>query len=184
MPEESLEDLINQSKHSSFAAFKKLVELHQDMVYRLTFRLLANEHDAEDMVQEIFIRVWENLQKYNSGYAFSTWVYKIATNMCYDMLKSKQYINKSKNEAIDDLAVTCELFTDPCENEIDNRQLANIIKTLTMQLSPKQKLVFTLSDIEALSTREISQITGLSAARIKSNLYLARQHIRKKLEQF
>ncbi len=182
MTRDEINELIRKSRQNDFAAFQKLVEQYQYMVYKLTFRLLASEEDAKDMVQEVFIRIWEKLSTFNTNFSFSSWVYKIATNMCYDMLKSKQYKEKKQVIELQAGIHNPELEAGNVESGIMNRELAELIRFLTGELSPKQKLVFTLSDIEGLEVQEISEVTGLSPGKIKSNLYLARKYIRKRIE--
>ena len=84
MNPEKIEYLIEQSKKRDTAAFRQLVEAFQPLVFRLAFRLLCNDDEAKDIVQEAFIRVWLHLHKYRHGTQFSTWLYRIACNLCYD----------------------------------------------------------------------------------------------------
>lgn len=175
--------LISRSKHGDTDAFRKLVEAYQSYVFTLSFRLLWNEDDARDAVQETFIRVWNHLQGFNSEMKFSTWLYKIATNICYDKLK----INKRRNNLIslglENNLVWNQPSLENIENHLINEELGKLIQFFTQELTPKQKLVFTLRDLEGLEVDEIVSITGLTAAKIKSNLYCARQFIREKLER-
>ena len=172
-----LNELISRSKQNDGNAFRQLVEGHQSMVYSLAFRLLCNEEEAKDAVQETFIKVWLNLKKFDSNRKFSTWVYAIATNLCYDKLKSGKHFSKCLP-----LEMLQEVISnEDIEKKILEAELGALIATLTDELTPKQKIVFTLSDLEELSSEEIVQITGMSASQIKSNLFLARQALRKKL---
>jgi len=161
-------------------AFRQLVDTLQPFVYRLAFRLLCNEDEAKDVVQETFIRVWLHLYKYHSDTRFSTWLYKIACNLCYDRLRAikRSQVNSTTVFDLSQLDV-------PEENDIEqsliNRNLIEWITALTHDLTPKQKLVFTLRDIEGMELEEIREITGMSGEKIKSNLYLARQYIRKRI---
>ena len=178
MNSEKIEHLIEQSKKNDAAAFRQLVEAFQPLVFRLAFRLLCNNDEAKDIVQETFIRVWLHLHKYRHGTRFSTWLFKIACNLCYDRIR---VIKRSQTTDLDlsrlDVAVD-----DDVEQSFINRDLAEWITALTHNLSPKQRMVFTLRDIEGLELDEIKKITDLSNAKIKSNLYLARQYIRKRIE--
>jgi RNA polymerase sigma-70 factor, ECF subfamily len=180
MPKSTLKELIVLSRQNDAGAFRKLVEMHQAMIYSLAFRLLCNEEDARDAVQETFIKVWRFLPRYNSEMKFTTWLYAIATNLCYDKLKSTR--RKPVAVSIDQELLTSLIAGENMEQTIINSELARIIRTLTGELTPRQKLVFTLRDLEGLETDEIETITRLSAGKIKSNLYLARQFIRKRLE--
>jgi len=180
MDQNTLNDLIARSKRNDGNAFRQLVESHQSMIYSLAYRLLCNEEEARDAVQETFIKVWLNLKKFDTSRKFSTWVYAIATNLCYDKLKSgKHFSNCLPAETLNEV-----LSNDDVEKKMIDSELGALIATLTNELTPKQKLVFTLSDLEDLSTEEIGQITGMTASQIKSNLFLARQALRTKLNTY
>ena len=174
---EKIEDLVERSKQHDTAAFRQLVEICQPFVFRLAFRLLCNEEESKDIVQETFIRVWLHLHRYHHGARFSTWLYKIACNLCYDRLRAMKRsvtnIDLSEIDLPDDHDI---------EQSLVNRNLKEWIITLTHDLTPKQRLVFTLRDIEGMELEEVKKITGMSGAKIKSNLYLARQYIRKKID--
>jgi RNA polymerase sigma-70 factor, ECF subfamily len=177
MDQNTLNDLIARSKQNDGNAFRQLVECHQQMIYSLAYRLLCNDEEAKDAVQETFIKVWLNLKKFDPNRKFSTWVYAIAANLCYDKLKSSHHFNRILPlELLNDM-----LSSEDVEKSMIDNELGAIIHTLTNELTPKQKLVFTLSNLEDLPTEEIVQITGMTASQIKSNLFLARQALRKKL---
>jgi len=166
---------INLCRKGDTKAFGFIVAKYQQLVYSLAFRLLCNEEDARDITQEIFIKIWQNISKYKQEYKFSTWVYKIATNACYDKLRAKSKVTKVS-------LTDCELYSENFPDEILNsKELKQLIVRVSEGLTPKQKLVFTLRDIEGLEIEEISIATGLSSAKIKSNLYLARKHIKSKI---
>lgn len=175
-------ELIERCKKGDSNAFRELVEYFQGRVYVFTFRMLCNEEDARDVVQETFIKVWRSLAKYNSALKFTTWLYTIAANCCYDHLrKGKQ---RKQQVDIEQVKLACELLLqDNLEQKIINEDLAAVITRLTHELTPKQKLVFTLKELEGLDVNEISAITNLSPEKIKSNLYLARKNIREQLEK-
>jgi RNA polymerase sigma-70 factor (ECF subfamily) len=141
--------------------------------------MLCNEEEAKDTVQETFIKVWLNLEHYHTDKKFSTWVYAIATNLCLDKLKSSKHIYQSNAT---DEALLNQISEDNVEQSMINSELGDIILRLTSGLTPKQKMVFTLRYLEDIEIDEIVQITGLTPAKIKSNLFLARQTIRRKLE--
>lgn len=159
-------------------AFEPIVAEYQQLVYTLAFRLLCNEEDAKDATQETFIKVWQNMFRYKRTFKFSTWIYTIASNICYDKLRSERKVSKV---SVDDQ----ELYaTDDQENSLNNKDLIGLITRVTENLTPKQKLVFTLSEIEGLEVEEIAVITGLTPAKIKSNLYLARKYVKSKIQGY
>lgn len=181
MEQSQIQLLIIQSRQGNTQAFTQLVEEYQPLVFRLAFRLLCNEDEARDAVQETFIKIWLSLQQYNSKFRFSTWIYKIATNTAYDRLRSLQHTTLPLSAGEDSIGL--QLVSDEdIEKTLDNRQLKQLIINLTAELPPAQKIVFTLRDLEELETEEIEIITGLSAAKIKSNLYLARKFIRERIK--
>lgn len=162
------------------AAFRKLVEKYQSMIFAFTFRMLCNEEEAKDAVQDTFIRVWKNLDKFNPEMKFTTWLYAIASNLCCDKIKYRK--RRIQYENIEDINIY--LMADNLESTAINSDLAAVIHALTDKLTPKQKLIFTLRDLEGFEVEEVEAITGLSAGKIKSNLYLARQFIKGKLEKY
>jgi len=179
MDKSTLNELIASSKLNDHKAFRKIVECYQYMIYSLVFRMLCNEEEAKDTVQETFIKVWLNLSAYKTDKKFSTWIYAIASNLCLDKLKSSKH--RYQNTTIDEKLYSL-ISNDSVEQTIINSELGEIILRLTNELTPKQKIVFTLRYLEEIEIDEIIQITGMTPAKIKSNLYLARQSIRRKLE--
>ena len=183
MHQQTITNLIEQCKHNNTGAYRELVEAHQTMVYSLAFRMIGSSDEAQDITQETFIKAWTHLQRFDTNMKFSTWLYKIATNLCYDKIRwhKRRYNVTSIN--INDYAVLNHPSDENIECELINNDLAQLISALTNNLSPKQKLVFTLRDIGGLEVAEIEVITGLTAEKIKSNLYLARQFIKSKIEK-
>jgi RNA polymerase sigma-70 factor (ECF subfamily) len=180
MEKDEIWELIIHSKQGDTKAFGKLVVLFQPLVFQLSFRLLCDNDEAKDMVQEVFIKLWLQLEKYNPQYKFSTWIYKITCNMCYDRLRLMQHYPKSI-EISPFIAEYVAASSHNIETSVINSNLKELILYFADGLSPKQRLVFTLNDIEGLDTKEIKEITGLSAGQIKSNLHLARKYIKNKI---
>lgn len=170
-----INETIDLCKQGNTDAFKYIVSEYQQLVYTLVFRILCNETDAEDITQETFIKIWQNIKQYKQQYKFSTWIYKITTHICYDKLRSKQNIKNEEFAGFDVFSAENQ------EELLHNKELKKLIIKLASGLSPKQKLIFILSDIEDLNPEEIVVITGMSAAKIKSNLYLARKNIKSKI---
>ena len=157
------------------AAFKNIVSEYQQLIYSLAFKLLCNEQDAEDATQDTFVKVWQNIKNYKQQYKFSTWIYKIAVHICYDKMRTKKHIDYIDIETYDGYSDVNQ------EDFLHNKELKKLIVKLMEGLTPKQKLVFTLSDLEEMKVEEIKTVTGLSSSKIKSNLYLARKYIKLKI---
>jgi RNA polymerase sigma-70 factor (ECF subfamily) len=172
-----LTELIEASRKNDHNAFRALVEQFQKMIFGLCFRMLCNEEDARDAVQETFIRAWMKMDQFDIKRDFRTWLYSIASHLCLDQLKSAKTQRTMSLENI----VPEFLGREHPEQDLINRDLREVIGSLTEGLSAKQKLVFVLRNLEGLEVPEVSRVTGMNPAIIKSNLFLARQFMRNKL---
>jgi RNA polymerase sigma-70 factor, ECF subfamily len=181
MDQQTVKKLINHCLEGDTDAFRNLVEAHQKFVYSAAFRLLCNDFDSEEIVQETFIRVWKNLNRFNNEMRFTTWLYKIAINLCYDRIKATNRFHNKIQFDMESSVILNQPSIENIEASVINGELAEIIRFLTNELTPKQKLVFTLTELENLTVEEITTITGLSPQKIKSNLYCAKQNIKEKL---
>ncbi|MDA3954872.1 MAG: RNA polymerase sigma factor [Bacteroidales bacterium] len=183
MDQDKLLQIIKLSQNKDQKAFKKLVEHYQSYTFSLAFKLVCNEDDAKDIVQECFIRVWHHLRKFDLKTKFTTWLYKIVFNLSLDKIK----VNKRRNNVLSVSENTAVLFEklggENLEKEVMNKDLAQIISSLAEELTPKQKAVFVLRDLQGAEIDEISEITSMSKGTVKSNLYYARLNIREKLEK-
>jgi RNA polymerase sigma-70 factor (ECF subfamily) len=181
MDQETVKLLISQSIHGDTASFRKLVEFHQSFAYAAAFRLLCNDYEAEEIVQEAFIRVWKHLKDFKIEMRFTTWLYKIVMNLCYDKIKSNKTHHNRIHYDLESSVILNRPSLENIEANLINHDLAQIISFFTAELTPRQKLVFTLTELEGFSVDEITVITGMSPDKIKSNLYCARQNIKNKL---
>ena len=181
MEQDKIQELVERSQSQDTVAFALLVGEFQPLVFRLAFRLLCDEDEAKDMVQESFVKVWLALDTYNGKSRFSTWLYKITCNTCYDRLRSLRHIPEKCDPDIDWQGRLES--ADNVESALVNKQLKELILQYTQELTFQQRLVFMLRDVEELDMNEVQAITGLSSAQIKSTLYLARKNIRNKMIQ-
>lgn len=181
MDPETIKHLIALITAGDQASFRKLVEAHQSFVFATAFKMLCDQHDTEEIVQETFIRVWKNLHRFDTEQQFCTWLYKIAVNLCYDKIKANKRQRNRINYDLEQSVILNQPSVDNTETWVINREYADIVRYLCNGLTPKQRLVFTLSELDECSVEEISEITGLTPQKIKSNLYCARQNIKNKL---
>jgi len=165
------------------AAFKMLVERYSDFAFRIAFRIINDEDESNDIVQESFITVWKKIGNFDTEKNFSNWFYRIIVNKCYDSLrkKKKMQLIYSHDESWNIEALYSS--SNP-HNKLENKEIGKIIRLLTNRLSAKQKTVFVLSELEELSHEDISEITGMTKASVKSNLYHARQQISDMIEKY
>ena len=154
-------------------AFKRLVEKLQTYTYTLAFRILLNEEEAKDAVQDSFIKIWKNLGSYNGKYLFTTWMYRIVVNTCIDRLKEIKKYSETYSDSISD--------SSNAEDSIINRELAKQIRHLSKGLPQKQRIIFILNDLQGLSLDEACEVFNMPKGLAKSNLYYARKSIKEKL---
>ena len=171
-------DIIIRCQQGDKQAFRWVVKMHQQMVFSLALKMLCDEEEAKDMVQDTFIRVWQSIRDYDPQRTFTTWLYTIASRLCMDRLKRKKRIVSVKE---DEQSLKDYATDNDSQRTLENSEWIAIVRLMADKLSDKQKLVFTLCQLEGLSSEEVQEITGLDARQVKSNLYVARQTIRKRL---
>ncbi len=180
---ENFEEYIAGAKRGNAKSFEAIVSYYQSYAYAIAFRFLYCEEDAEEIVQESFIRVWHNIATFDESCKFTTWLYRIVVNLCYDRAKSEKKRNKlfmRTHLASPELAQRGE---SSLEKELADKEMIELIITTADGLSDKQRMIFLLRDIENLSVREVSEITRMSESSIKTNLCYARKTIRKRIMQ-
>lgn len=176
------ESLMDRCKRSDKDAFRQIVERHQEYAFALAFRILCESEDAKDVVQESFIRVWTHRVDYDAGVKFTTWLYKIVINLCYDRLRAKQRREKIFLRSNDRMEEPAEVYRENPEETAANRDLAERISHLAAKLPEKQRIVFTLRDLHDQTIEEVAASVGISPEAVRTNLCYARAAIRAKLQ--
>nr|WP_260504299.1 RNA polymerase sigma factor SigW [Paenibacillus illinoisensis] len=167
-------------------AFAEIVELYKDKLFHLAYRMLNNRHEAEDVVQETFLRVFRNMEKYDPNQKFSTWIYRIATNLCIDRLRRKKPsysldAELNDQEGSDGYSMLPSDDRTP-ESEALLSETQTLIREAIDSLPAKYKSVMILRYLQDLSLQEISDVTGMPVTTIKTRVHRGRDFLRKKLE--
>lgn len=167
-------------------AFAELVELYQEKLYHMAYRMLNNRQEAEDVVQDTFLRVYNNLERYDDTMKFSTWIYRIATNLCIDRLRKRKPIysldaESSEYEGLDGYSMIPSDNRTP-ESELLLSETQRIIHQAIDTLPPKYKTVMILRYIHELSLQEVGDILDMPVTTIKTRVHRGREFLRKKLE--
>jgi RNA polymerase sigma-70 factor, ECF subfamily len=175
--------LIEECRGGNFNNFRKLVELTSPYAFSLAFRMLGDEDLAKDVVQETMVTIWQKLKNIKSAEVYKTWIYKVVINKCYDHLRNKK---RNREHVADEKTwiLLSERISQMPSVQMENDETARIIGMLTNKLSPKQKTIFILSEIEEMTSDEICEITGISRSGIKANLYHARKSISAMVEKY
>jgi RNA polymerase sigma-70 factor (ECF subfamily) len=169
-------NLIKSCINRDEAAFRSLIDQYADFAFTVAFRIMNDEEEANDIVQESFITVWNKIEYFNPEKKFSNWFYRIIVNKCYDSLRKRKKMQLVYPETNNWNIPGLYSENNP-EGQLDNKETGKMIRRLTFQLSTKQKIVFILSELEGLSHDDIASITGMAKTIIKSNLHHARRKI-------
>jgi RNA polymerase sigma-70 factor, ECF subfamily len=180
-----VKERIKQVKKGDQNAFAEIVELYKDKVYQLCFRMLGNPHEAEDIAQEAFIRAYINIHSYDSSKKFSTWLYRIATNLSIDRIRKKKpdYYLDAEVAGGEGLTLYSQVAADVAlpEDEVQYVELQEIIQEEILKLPDKYRSVIVLKYIEELSLKEISEILDLPINTVKTRIHRGREALRKQL---
>lgn len=168
-------------------AFAEIVELFKDKIFHLAFRMLNNRHEAEDVVQDTFLRVYKNLERYDENQKFSTWIYRIGTNLCIDRLRKRKPVysldaEMNEQEGIDGYALIPSDDRTP-ETELMLSETKEMIREAIDSLPAKYKSVMVLRYLNELSLQEISEVLDMPVTTIKTRVHRGREFLRKKLER-
>jgi RNA polymerase sigma-70 factor (ECF subfamily) len=171
------------------AEFAHFVETYSGQVYRLALKMLQNSQDAEDILQETFIKAYKALPKFEGRSSLSTWLYRIATNEALMFLRKKRPGLVSVDEPIenDEGAERPRQIIDWCclpENELMSTEARANLDQSVQQLPESLRAVFLLRDIEGLSTRETSEVLDISESAVKTRLSRARFRLRELLSTY
>ena len=156
-----------------------LVRQHSSRVYRLAYRLTGNQHDAEDLTQEVFVRVFRSLPGYTPG-TFEGWLHRITTNLFLDMARRRQRI---RFEGLGDQAVGLLRDDEPTPAQaFDARHLDSDVQQALEALAPEYRAAVVLCDIEGLSYEEIAATLGVKLGTVRSRIHRGRAQLRAALD--
>jgi len=163
--------------------FSRLVEQNMDYIYRTALMLMANEEDARDIVQDTFLAAWDKRRLIRDSESLRPYLRKITVNKCYDQLRRRK--RWKENFSPDDEAAVKELASDEHpERKLENDEAIALIKAAVSGLSPRQRIIFTLVELEGMSHSEVCEMTGMKKTIIKSNLSHARKKLDEKLKEY
>src|SRR5579871_5481251 len=179
-------ELVARAQAGDAAAFSDLVSRYERKIYRLAKHITQNDEDAEDVLQEAFLKAYEHLDSFQGNSKFYTWIVRIAVNEALMRLrKRKSDRTVPLDEPVDtgEEMVTREIavWDDNPEQRYSREEMREILDTAVQSLKPDFRTVFILRDIEELSTEEAAEALGISIPAVKSRLLRARLALREKL---
>jgi RNA polymerase sigma-70 factor (ECF subfamily) len=149
-------------------------------VYALCYRIIGNSEDAKDISQLVFIKLWENLEKYDPRYAFDTWLYRMVTNVAIDFIRNRQ----SRDNAVNSNLRLVKTAADAEQGVIVQRkEIETIFNEVSAVLSPKQKAIFVMNQMEDLASAEIAKILKCRESTVRNHLFNARKLMQQQLQK-
>ena len=182
---ETDEQLVRKSQDDDERAFGELVSRYESKVYSLALKMLRNPEDAEDVLQDTFLRAYRGIKSFKGNSTFSTWIYRITANSALMRLRKRQLPTVSIDDADEREAPIniADWAPGPVEQMLNQETQAAMTEAIDA-LPPEFRQVFVLRDIEELSNAEVAEILDLSVAAVKSRLHRARLKVRNRLATY
>jgi RNA polymerase sigma-70 factor (ECF subfamily) len=182
---ETDEQLVRKSQQDDERAFGELVSRYESKVYSLALKMLRNPEDAEDVLQDTFLRAYRGIKSFKGNSTFSTWIYRITANSALMRLRKRQLPTVSIDDADEREAPIniADWAPGPVEQMLNQETQAAMTEAIDA-LPPEFRQVFVLRDIEELSNAEVAEILDLSVAAVKSRLHRARLKVRNRLATY
>lgn len=166
-------------------AYAEVVEIYKDKIFQICYRMLGNRHEAEDIAQEAFLRAYVNINSFNINLKFSSWLYRIATNLCIDRIRKKKpdYYLDAEVAGTDGLTMYSQIPAETRlpEEDVESLELRETIQKEISKLPEKYRTVIVLKYIEELSLNEISEILDIPLGTVKTRIHRGREALRKQL---
>ena len=180
--------LVSAAKAGDTASFEELVNRYERKIFRLGMNITQNREDAEDVMQDAFLKSYQNLDRFQGDSRFYTWLVRIAVNEALMKLRKRRPNQVSLDEPLtndeDSLFREIEDWGPSPEKRFAQTELNEILNSVISELDPIFRVAFLLRDSEGLSTEETAQILGISTAAVKSRLLRARLKLRQKLNKY
>jgi RNA polymerase sigma-70 factor (ECF subfamily) len=180
--------LVAAAQAGDISAFETLVSRYERKIFRLAQNITQNREDAEDVMQEAFLKAYEHLSGFQGNSRFYTWLVRIAVNQALMKLRKRRpnqvSIDEEVNTGEDLIPREIEDWGPSPEDRYKQTEMSDILSSTIADLDPPFRIVFQLRDIEELSTEETAEALGLSVPAVKSRLLRARLKLRQKLDKY
>jgi len=185
-------ELITRAQQGDEFSFKTLYRRFARTVYTVAHHMLGNHHDADEVMQETFIRVFKNLSRLRSPQAFTSWIYQITVNLCMDYRKARtrsrweplEGNTRGEDERYSHFELATAKWVRNPQQVLENKELLHHLTTAIEALPEQQKAVILLHEVEGVSKKMISQILECSLVTVRTNLHHARKKLRKQLSKY
>lgn len=180
-------NLLKKSKNGDIEAFEELIEAYQKKVFNIAFRMIGNYDDASELAQEVFIKIFKGIKSFKEESTFSTWVYKITTNVCLDELRktrNKKSISLDEELKLDDGEVQIQIVDQRPSPEtlFEQKEIKKTVKKAIDNLSHEHRIVIILRELNGLNYEEIAKILKCPVGTVKSRINRAKQELKEILK--
>jgi RNA polymerase sigma-70 factor (ECF subfamily) len=183
--------LIDKFQKGDVSAFREIFNRHKAHVINLSYRFVQNREAAEDVAQEVFIKIYEKKVSFDPKAKFTTWLYRVTVNASIDRTRRKGFFDKSLNQELADgegeIKTLQEEISDPKavspKEALYNEELKALVQAEIHKLPEKLRAIILLYQFEEMPYREIAQVLGISEKAVERRLYHAKEILRKNLEK-
>lgn len=186
MKKEEDRALIVRAKGGDEKAFRTLLKRYERSVYSICLRMASNREEALDLAQEAFIKVFSTLDKYDPAFAFSSWLYKITSNLCIDFLRKRRIETVAMDEPVrGEKGDYIRQYQSPMDNPEAlalRKERSSLVVDAIGQLPPHYRIILLLRHQEALSYEEIASVLGIPLGTVKARIHRAREMLKGKLK--
>jgi RNA polymerase sigma-70 factor (ECF subfamily) len=183
-------ELVTRAQQGSEKAYRELLGRFQRPVFSIIYRMIRDREQAEDLAQETFVRVFNNIDRYDPRYKFSSWIFKIATNLTIDHIRRKELdtvsIDGSRNavtaEQIEATSITIASPDENPEELLEAKQLGEEIESAISKLRPEYRAAILLRHVDGREYQEIAEILSLPLGTVKTYIHRGRNELREQLQ--
>lgn len=162
-------------------ALNELISRKTKPLLQLCQRILGDVEESRDVVQVTFMKVWENRRKFDDRWSPNTWIYRIASNLAIDHLRSRKSRERGHEPVQQHMMQVASSRADRDLSRLHQGEVAAIFRELSATLSEKQRMVFLLREVEGMSTPEVAEILNSRESTVRNHLFNARRHLRREL---
>jgi RNA polymerase sigma-70 factor (ECF subfamily) len=190
------DELVARARARDLSAFETLVERHEERLYRVAMRLLRNENDAQEVLQDALVSAWQNLDSFAGRAQFGSWIYRVTVNAALMLLRSRRRrptvsveemtpaaLDAAVSASASHLGSTSDWSKRPDE-QLQSGELKQHVEVAVDTLPEGLRLVFVLRDVEGLSTEETADVLGISVPNVKTRLHRARLALREAIGEY
>ncbi len=176
-------ELALAARSGDMVSFEALVVRKTPAVVSVARRIVSDPEDARDVAQMVFLRVWEQLERYDATYSFNTWIYRITTNLSIDFLRSSRSREKAHGATLHLVRRREEASGAETSRAAEDDEMTRLFREASERLSGKQKAAFVLREMEDKDTVEIAKILGCGESTVRNHLFNARRILRREIEK-